>query len=252
MGFESQKFVKKEQAQDLRPFLTVSKVVPSSEMSKLGHEERERLSAEAIKNIIDVFDQGGGSNPVNTNKVYNSLPNHSYLVRREDPLKLIESIATNEPIKIFFHKGNDAYNNAIEWSPFDGSGGTNTTYLEGHAELNNVTAVIGFLPGDKIKMHNVTDTLDSIHGRDRAHVRSISGEIDPSDIVFVTLRMLAGAYERIFSDANMSDTETQRLDDYEEAVASGKRSDPVYVSRTITFPKNLALENGEMKSRATG
>jgi hypothetical protein len=76
--------------------------------------------------------------------MYRALPYGELVVRRENPERLLKSLASGEPLEIQFV--NDMpYANSVAWNPkADGTRGIDNAFLEGYGHLNNVVMLYGF------------------------------------------------------------------------------------------------------------
>ncbi len=194
-------------------------------IARIKKEDGKRMDPQQRKEIVkmvfdalkDEFVSLGASYEVDIDTLYRSLPDGSFIVRREDPERVIRAVAQHTDLSIgldptLAHHG--AYANSVEWSRRDGSRGLDTAFLEGVSHLGGIVTVVGSVPGADLEVRSVTpERTPSARGTDRRLVRSVSGRIHPEDIRFVVLRIPS----QFFPEDELTDAEQEALDEAEEA-----------------------------------
>lgn len=150
---------------------------------------------EFIQNLFKNLElKFGTSAESNMNQFYNNLRGN-FIVRREYPLRLLESLLHNQDIQMNFDSENEKpYANSVEWSSSEGSRGLENTFMEGFSHLNGLVLVAGYRKGKDMKIEHLKDSQDAFYDHekgyiDRTLVRSLSGTIHPNDVAFVVARI---------------------------------------------------------------
>ncbi|MBP6924021.1 MAG: hypothetical protein KBC62_00255 [Candidatus Pacebacteria bacterium] len=200
-----------------------------------GHTpESFNITAETFSFFEDLLEANGFDKYTNPAEAYKELEGNRFIVRREDPRKVLQ-LLNNESYEIAFE--GTRYSNCAEWNPHtDGSRGIANAYLEGMTNLNNVVTIIGFETTPQDDIEQLADATVNFHGLERDKVRSFKGTINPDAIQFVSLRVPG----HFLSENELTDDEVSRVDEYLEMKERGLKVNPVMIHRT--FVKEITSE----------
>jgi hypothetical protein len=200
----------------------------------MPESDRDRLIGESAESALALLRSSGAIEYPDVSAMYKVLEGQWMLVRREDPSRIFDLVTHQEPITIDFPEG-ERYSNAVEWTPTLGAAGLQNAYNEGYGQLNTVVMVAGFRNSGSIDVQALPDAAHRFAGLDRTHVRSIKGEVQPEDVLFVTLRIPSNA----FPDSEMTDNEYERHHAYTERKQQGDAHNPAFIYRGFLFSNNL-------------
>lgn len=211
------------------------KLVPTEQLVRMSAEEKKEAIESVARVLIDEMRSHGGIEYKNVSDMYATLKGEKLLVRREDPQRVVDAIADGEPIVIGFPE-DDRYSNAALWEPAQDTHGLDNAFLEGYGHSNSVVTVIGFRTPEGLDVQMLPDAKREFGGIDRTNVRSIQGEVQPENILFVSTRTPIFA----FPENEMTEGELDILDRYSELRDRGIPSvRPVFVHRGYLFAKHV-------------
>jgi hypothetical protein len=202
----------------------------TAELTALAPDEKQELMKETALEIMTLLGEAGGTEFSDVNELYAQLPNNDVVVRREDPNKIITSLATRVPYTISF-PADSKYSNAILWRPEYHEKGIANAYLEGYGNRNGIVTIVGFVPESSMQIEKLPDASQVFAGLDRAHVYSVSGEVRPEDVSFVIVRIPITAFPSEF----MTEDEEDLLFDFKTRQQAGLSAEPAFVQRGYLF-----------------
>ncbi len=171
----------------------------------------------------------GGELTADMNQVYNTSNNQELIVRREDPVRILESLEEGDDLVIGQKENLGEYANALSWKSSYGSNGLRHAFLEGHGQYLGIVTVIGFRKGDQLTVSPVTNLLKESSSPDRDLIRSVSGRVQPQDIAFIAIRIPVQRFNRSLMTENELDT----LEEWEETEKEGR--EPLFIYRGASF-----------------
>lgn len=178
MKTEKLSFEKEEKSRRLEDVVELLK-------TETDRGKMERLTKEAYSLIKIKFLEEGGVFYDDINEFYGNLKG-DFVVRMEDPERLIHSVAKHEDLEVSPRKD---YPNVVEWRNDYGSVGLRDAFLEGTGMLGGMVTVFGFREGDDIEVSDVRAEEKDVFGRERGLVRIAKGVVHPEDLQFIILRM---------------------------------------------------------------
>ncbi len=174
---------------------------------------------------------------------YRQLGDSTYVVRREDPLKILSLLGPAGEYNVGY-VGGTPYSNCVEWNPrVNGNMGIENAYFEGFTNLNNVVTVIGFERGNETSFQRLPDATSNFHGLNRHLVRSFSGPIKQDNVRFINLRVPA----HLLPEIELTEEEQNILFERNESIEKGIPTEPLMIHRS--FIRTIAEED-EMKKAA--
>lgn len=199
---------------------------------KLTKEQRRELYAVAYNRLRDVMLAAGGEYYEDVNEAYRKLRG-DYVVRREEPTRLLEAVADGRSLPIVFDpKVGHKYANAAVWRRELGTRGIESTFLEGLTSLGGIVVVTGFL-GKHLKVEELPKEYRQIHAYDRSLVRSIEGEMAPEEVRFIIAAMPAGFAPQEL----LTGDERHHLE--EDELENKKNPGDWRIFRTFLFPQGI-------------
>lgn len=161
------------------------------------YEKKHSLSSEEVEELvsgtIEFLKNSGGIYCEDVSTIYRAI-NHEIVVRRENPIALIESVSYHEPLELKF-EGDIPYSNSALWQIKQGSEGLKNTFEEGFSSVAGIAYVAGYekthLSIQKPTSSDVGTTKYSSSGQvlSREHVVASHGSVDPDDIDFIVVRI---------------------------------------------------------------
>ncbi len=185
--------------------------VSNETWNTLSKEERTELVSSTAELLSKEFIEAGGVPFEDVNTMYARLPQEKLFVRREQPDRVVDALLEHEGLSITFD-GGSPYANCAEWNNPQSVHGIENAFIEGYSHRNHVVAVIGFKAGKDIQVVKLPTSAQRFGELDRSLVRSISGILQPEDIVFVSLRMPA----KYTKEADMTESEIEYRDEGHE------------------------------------
>lgn len=157
--------------------------------------EYEAEAREVVEKIYNAFDHRG-IDLIPLKHIWNEVGNHGFLVRRDDPVKVLDAILDNKEIALT--PPNDGYANAS----VDSDEGLKIALSEGllGAEVN---MVYGF-EYDGLAVKKVKKNDQDLRQQSRfTYVRSVSGTVTPDHIKYMIMRVPA----KLFPPEKLTDEE---------------------------------------------
>lgn len=199
--------------------------VPINTFVKLPSEEQHELATQTFEEIQKALLAYGFTESDNLAEVYKSLPQETMIVRRENP-EVLPDLFTKGSYEIGF-VGDQEYANCVEWKPSDGVLNMQNAYHEGYGQKNSIVTVVGISKKSGLEVKRLDESVQDFYGLDRRGVRSTHGEVAPSNLLFVSLRIpITHLHESL-----LTEDELDRKYEYMELIKGGKRPDPIFVHR---------------------
>lgn len=162
-------------------------------LNEFPDQKKEHVEI-AINAMRQTLLEAGGTYHEDVNEVYEAARGTTFLVRREDPEKVLLALTEHQDLEINPKPTlGQIYANCAEWRYDIGDRGLKNAFLEGHAELGGLVTVVGFKKGNDIEIAPVESNQElgsSILDHDL--VRAAQGYVHPDEIKFVVLRIPAG------------------------------------------------------------
>jgi len=197
-------------------------------------ESLSEITSETYVFFKDMLTANGYSEFTDINAAYRTLPATTMIVRREDPRNVLKLFSEAESYDVGF-VGDERYSNCVEWNPqADGSRNLTNAYAEGLTNLNNVVTVIGLEKAPTDDLLRLPDATHDFYGQDRTGVRSFQGAVSLEKVSFINLRVPG----HLFPESELTEDEVDRVDQYLELIAEGKKAQPVMIHRS--YIKNVA------------
>jgi hypothetical protein len=180
--------------------------------------DKKETNEEAVKYIFEMtkelFDKKGWSYyyPDDIKKL---CGNRSYIIRRENPEKVIKMVIDNERFSVECDEdvGHKYTNCAVGEIEF-GSKALHNAFLEGRENLGGMVFVNVIKPNKKIELSDVPQDLSfgKIGGYDRTQIKTMEGLVDPEDVQLILVRIPSTH----FPEELMNERELEALDEYQE------------------------------------
>jgi hypothetical protein len=165
---------------------TLKKFNSAKSLDQKESEELARKTVEFLKNSEGEYCE-------NVVELYSQI-NHEIIVRRENPLALVNALEHGDSLELGF-EGGEAYSNAALWEFSQGSAGLANAFMEGFASVAGVCFVGGYEKKNLVieKPHSSDVGLPKIMSEGvplpRHLVVAASGNLSPDDIDFVVARI---------------------------------------------------------------
>jgi hypothetical protein len=217
--FES---LRKEKTNDINQFEKL-------EHARDGWAENE-VTSETFHFFRDTLENAGYTEYKSMNEAYATLPPDTLIVRREDPRQILKLFSKEAGYEIGFE--DDRYSNCVEWNPkSDGVKNIHNAYMEGFTNLNSVVAIVGLEKNDNDDIEHLPDATANFHGLDRRGVRSFQGSVTLEKVQFINLRIPG----HLMQEADLTEDEIERVDNYLEAKENDLPAQPVMVHRSYVL-----------------
>jgi hypothetical protein len=181
--------------------------------------DQEGARQELIKDILDnVIEQGkraGGEFFNDIAALYKQHKQSTYIVRRENPLRVFDLIANGRPIEL---KPDPAlrgeYANSAVWS-YNNPEGMNTAMLEGNSpsRVRDVATIIGIEESGDLTVKDIPENEKNRFDIDRGSARIAEGTIDPEKVRLLVIRAASDVLPASIVD-NLSEAERDAIDNY--------------------------------------
>lgn len=209
--------------------------------SKRASWEENEVTSETFHFFRDTLEAAGYREYTSMNEAYATLPPETLVVRREDPRQILKLFSKEAQYEIGFK--DDRYSNCVEWNPkSDGVKNIHNAYMEGFTNLNSVVAVVGFEKQADDDLEHLPDATSDFYGLDRRGVRSFQGTVTADRIKFINLRIPG----HLMQEADLTDDEIERVDNYLEAKESDIPAQPVMIHRSYI----LSVPEAEIQKEA--
>lgn len=207
--------------------------IPAEILEPSMSPEEFNITAETYQFLSDLFEVHGYKKYENVTDGYHALGQDSFIVRREDPRKVMALFSDGE-YEIGFEDAR--YSNCAEWKPqLHGARGIMNAYLEGMTNLNKVVTVVGFYKNENFDLVKLDDAQANFYGLERELVRSIKGIVTEEDVAFISLRIPG----HLMDATELTDDEQDAVDEYFDAKERGKESRPVMIHRTYIKKRSV-------------
>ncbi len=224
--------------------------LPNEEMAefnagaKIEADEAKELLAEYVPHFRQIAEHWNAEYVPDMRAFMKALPRKDYLVRRENPDRILESLEKGADLPIHFHGNEVRYNNAALWRP-PSSSGLDNAYLEGNAHKYGLVTVLGVAKENLTDLDIHTLLPDSIESfgsvASREQVVSVDGTIAPAAFSFVLMRM---PLNRV-PDSLLTEDEMDDRDEWEERRMKGERPNPQFIYRGLVFGQKKAPPSQE-------
>lgn len=191
-------------------------------------EKSRELAADYYADLLQHIEASGGEQLVSVNELLQVLPHESFIVRRDDPLRVKELLSGKSDIVLTQDPrlGDSPYANAVEWRSNERANGLEQAFLEGHGQYEGVVVVAGYRKSDSLKVQKIPELNKSFSDVNRSLSVSVQGELSQRDVAFLIVRT---PIDRFSPDAMTP----EELDQYEEWQLGPRK--PLFVYRAFSF-----------------
>jgi hypothetical protein len=198
-------------------------------IKKIHPETRKLLVMEVFEGLRRHMLQAGAEYIKDLNQLI-SQAHGEYIVRRENPERLLELIQGHKAIELKTDPlVSELYANSVEWSKSDGPNGLDVAFQEGKGDIAGLAMIAGYRP-NHLKIQTVPNSQRPGQGIDRSLVRCSTGTIYPEDVRFVITRVAA----QFFPEDELTYPEHERIE-YARTPEEGKR---VAIFRAFVLPES--------------
>ena len=207
------------------------------EFSGLSPEKRKTWVEQAVRSMKNELEMAGAEYYQNVAELYEELKG-SFLIRRDDPTKLMKLATEEIPIEIASQmRGAKPYPNTTLWSRGDAPAALAMAFTEGKAQIGGISMIAGFKKGRELSLKRLP-AAEKTHqkhvGEARAFVRFASGTVLPEDLRFLIMRVPLS----LFPEELLTEEEEDFL--FEDDAESGMRKKTRMVLRGFLLPKRMA------------
>lgn len=219
--------------------------LPDQEMAafnasaRIEVEEAKRLLGEYLPHLKEMTEHWNARYVKGMREFMRTIPKKEYLVRRENPDRVLATFETGDALPIHFHGSDARYYNAALWHP-PSPAGLDNAYLEGNAHKYGLVTIIGVDPRTtnldvEANLPGTHSAVGTLTDREKVVV-SVEGDVRPEEISFVLMRV---ASNRV-PDTFLSEEELDDRDEWEDKRLQGKKPDPHFVYRGFVFGREKA------------
>lgn len=199
----------------------------TKEFTSLLPDQKKRIVEETALDTLTHLAQAGYQEYASINGLFRDLKEPGFIVRRENPERLLSSISAHTPLTVDFPTG-ERYSNAVEWDTAFRIDSMNNAFFEGYGMANGIVTVVG-VRSEGLDIARLPDAQSNFYGINRESVVSIKGAISPNNIIFVIVRIPIYGYPVEM----MTEEERDMFEDWDEArhKATNRRVEPKFIYR---------------------
>ncbi len=212
---------------------------PSQQTIESLHQPALKTGIEAVQNqeltfqnLTDKLLGSGAKYYTDIRAAYQTLNGTKLLVRREDPLRILATIAEAKNLPIHLNPILGQYANCALWEPGTNNAGLETAFMEGTAHTNGLVTVIGFTQPEGSIVSVPANNSDQLSTLDRRFNRTLSGTITPNDAKIIIIRQPL----HTFPSNYLTETERYNLEEWQDQ--TGKK-EPKFIYRAFLLPPVL-------------
>lgn len=209
-------------------------ILSTTELSALAPEEKKHLIEDTALDAMTHLSKAGYKEYESIDAMFRDLSVADFIVRRESPARLLDSVKNHAPLSIHFPEGT-RYSNAVEWDPTFRIESMNNAFFEGYGMANGIVTVMGSVRRETLDVQKLPDAQRDFYGLNREAVVSVAGEVPADDIAFAMVRIPIYA----FPLEMMTDHERDIYEEWDEKRhhAREKRVEPKFIYRGYINPK---------------
>jgi len=122
------------------------------EFSGLSPEKRKAWVEQTVRSMKNQLEMAGADYYQNVAELYEELKG-SFLIRRDDPTKLMKLATERVPIEIASQmRGANPYPNSTLWSRGDAPAALAMAFTEGKAQIGGISMIAGFKKGKELSL----------------------------------------------------------------------------------------------------
>jgi len=206
------------------------------EFSGLSPEKRKAWVEQTVRSMKNQLEMAGADYYQNVAELYEELKG-SFLIRRDDPTKLMKLATERVPIEIASQmRGANPYPNSTLWSRGDAPAALAMAFTEGKAQIGGISMIAGFKKGKELSLKRLP-TAEKTHQKrvdeGRAFARFASGTVLPEDLRFLIMRVPL----KFFPEELLTEEEDLL---FENDAEPGMRKKTRMVLRGFLLPKSMA------------
>lgn len=196
-------------------------------------DKGRELAMSFTADLFQKIETSGGEQLSSVNELLKVLPSESFVVRRDDPLRVKELLSGKSDIVLTqdARLGDAPYANAVEWWSNERSNGLEQAFLEGYGQYEGVVVVAGYRKSKLLKIQKIPELNKSFSDVNRSLSVSVHGELSRQDVAFLIVRTPIDRF-------NAAEMTPEELDEYEEWQLGPRK--PLFIYRAFAFPKQDA------------
>jgi hypothetical protein len=206
--------------------------LPPRKLERKNLDNGRELAIDFYHDLADRIEDRGGECLRSVNELLQLLPKESFVVRRDDPLKVRDLLSDRGQMSLRQDPrlGDKPYANAVEWHARQMNEGLEQAFLEGHGHFEGLVTVAGYRKTDRLQIQKTADLRRSLTDVDRSFSIAVQGELTEKDLAFLIMRT---PIDRFDVD-DMTPVELEKLEEWQ----AGPRK-PLFVYRAFLFPEHL-------------